>query len=567
MVTVAWEMKENLFREDMIMKKFTLLFAAAILMVLSCEPLSIEESVEKPVVDNTYTTISYKLHSVSTGTDTKVAYNNGYSIKTGDKLSIAGKNRTDITGELEYHASDEYQWQGELTYKTSEGTPTELIATLIHADNAVATSYANAVVGPDQSDMLTYAVEHYSLLTAEYNFGAESIILHQQAAFLDVNVTFEFGGGNAQMQAGTTYADIETPAGTASGTTVLVADGDNFTAHFMAVVPAGHNVQDFKINICDREITFTASATLVANKKYTVNRTIDYKPVLGDPFWSDGTYGRYPHADGVNIIGVIVYVNDTNSDLDNAITEATHGGGHALVMALQNAGVGVTWGPKTLYTTALEKPQDIRSGNNFSGYSNTATQYAASCNAAVLAKGYDATNSNSYSTTTTGWFLPSIGQWFYSIITYGEADPFESWTDNGTEANNHTDVKNYAQYGNWDSLIRVKEQSTKDDFSFIVNKLNERLQLLADEYGISYDGFGIGINDPKEGWLTSDNYWTSSEAKFKNSNTDYAIRMNFGSVEGSGPYYATIKTKPETKSATSSWKPAFIMKVRPFLAF
>ena len=541
------------------MKKFTLLFAAAILMVLSCEPLSIEESVEKPVVDNTYTTISYKLHSVSTGTDTKVAYNNGYSIKTGDKLSIAGKDR-DITGTLEYNSTDD-EWQGDLTYKTSEGElvvgTTDLVATLIHADNDNASSYANAVVGSDQSDMLTYAVEHYSLLTANYKFGANGITLNQQAAFLDVNVTFEFGGGNAHMQAGTTYADIETPAGTASGTTVLVADGDNFTAHFMAVVPAGHNVQDFKINICDREITFTASATLVANKKYTVTRTIDYKPVLGDPFWSDGTYGRYPHADGVNIIGVIVYVNDTNSDLDKAITEASNGGGHALVMALKNAnptpGVGEAWGPTgQAYTPILESPQDIRDNvSSYSGYSNTniqALQY--NCNAAVRAKGYDATNSNNYSTTTTGWFLPSIGQWFYSIITYGEADPITTWAQN--------DGKNYLQYGTWSSLIRVKQQSDKDDYGFIVNKLNERLALLASEYNITYDSFGMKNSNGD----VADNYWTSSE-----TSNSYAIRMNFGSVEGSGPYYATIKTRPEKKDVTSSWQQAFIMKVRPFLAF
>ena len=575
-MTAAWEMKENLSREDMIMKKFFLLFAAAILMVLSCEPMSIEENVEKPNVDNIYTTIHYSLKSVSTGTETKVSYDatNGYSIKTGDKLSIAGKDRTDISGELEYHASDEYQWQGDLTYKTSEGPldgNTNLVATLIHADNDYASSYANAVVGPDQSDMLKYAVENYSLLKAEYKYGATGITLSQQAAFLDVNVTFTFGGGTPQMQAGTTWADIETPAGTASGTTQLVAAGSNFTAHFMAVVPAGHNVQDFKITLCDRDITFDNSATLSANKKYTVTRTIDYKPVLGDPFWSDGTYGRYPHTNA-EIIGVVVYVNDTNSDLDNAITEATHGGGHALVMALKNAnptpGVGEAWGPiGQAFTPILESPQDIRDNvSSYSGYSNTNTQALQyNCNAAVLAKGYDAINSSNYSTTTTGWFLPSIGQWFYSIITYGDADPITTWAQN--------DGKNYLQYGTWNSLIRVKQQSTKDDFGYIVNKLNERLALLASEYNIDYDSFGMKSSND-----VADNYWTSSEASYDETvnhvtttnETDYALRMNFGSVEGpdkNGNYYATIKTKPEKKSAKYSWKSPFIMKVRPFLAF
>lgn len=547
------------------MKKFFLLFAAAILMVLSCEPMSIEENVEKPNVDNIYTTIPYRLNSVSTGTDTKVTYNNGYSIKTGDKLSIAGKDR-DITGTLEYNSTAD-EWQGDLTYKTSEGElvvgTTDLVATLIHADNDDATTYANAVVGPDQSDMLKYAVENYSLLKAEYKYGDTGITLSQQAAFLDVNVTFTFGGGTPQMQAGTTYADIETPAGTASGSTVLVASGNNFTAHFMAVVPAGQDVKDFKINICDREITFTNSAVLVANKKYTVTREIPFMPVLGDPFWSDGTYGRYPH-DNAEIIGVIVYVNRNSTDpdelaLDNAITEASNGGGHALVMALKNAGEGEYWGPTNkTYTTTVSTPNAMRENlSTFSGYANTDDQYQA-CNAASLAKNY--AGGSNYNGKTTGWFLPSIGQWFYSIISYGDADPMEEWTDNGDQGKPGT-IKPYLgpdSRNSWTSLIRVKQQSTKDDYGCIVNKLNERLALLASEYQISYyDSFGMKSSNE-----VADNYWTSSE---KNNNE--AIRMNFGSVEGSGPYYATIKTAPVGKDKTWTYKQAFIMKVRPFLAF
>ena len=537
------------------MKKYILLFVVAALMALSCEPLSIEENVENPVVNNIYTTIPYSLNSVSTGINTKVSYDGAYSIADGDKLSIVGKDR-EITGILEYNETAE-EWQGNLTYITSEGSPvvgrTELVATLIHAANDVETSYANAVVGSDQSDMLKYAVEHYSMLKADYTFGDDNITVYQQASFLDVTVTFTFPAGTARMQEGTTYVDIETPAGTVSGSTVLVADGDNFKAQFMAVVPAGHDVKDFKIALCDREITFTNSTTLLANKKYTVTRTIEYKPVLGDPFWSDGSFGRYPHDSGVDIIGVIVYVNDTESDLDNALTEAANGGGHALVMALHNAGEGVKWGPTNhTYSTVLESPQDIRSGSNLSGYSNTNVQYQ-NCTAASLAKGYE--GGTNYDNHTTGWFLPSIGQWFYSIITYGEADPIEDWTDNG-DANGHN-IKNYLQYGNWQSLIRVKEQSTKDDYGFIVNKFNERLALLASEYNITYDSFGMISSNG-----TADNYWTSSEAS-----DSEAIRMNFGSVEGTGPYYATIKTKPEKKNATYSWKSEFIMKVRPFLAF
>lgn len=556
------------------MKKFIILFAAAILMVLSCEPMSIEENVEKPNVDNIYTTIHYSLKSVSTGTETKVSYDatNGYSIKTGDKLSIAGKDR-DITGTLIYN-TDAHEWQGDLTYKTSEGElvvgTTDLVATLIHADNTNATTYANAVVGSDQSSMLKYAVEHYSLLTANYNFGDETITLKQQAAFLDVNVTFT---GAPQLQAGTTYADIETPAGTASGTTQLVAAGSNFTAHFMAVVPAGHNVQDFKITLCDRDITFDNSATLSANKKYMVNRTIAFKPQNGDPFWSDGTYGRTEHSDpNVSIVGIIVYVNQGNAT-GNAITEETSGFGHGLVMALHNvpfpgsssalwgADGGVRWRTTSTASTRVTpylvtKPSETLDANKASGLTNTNAiiDVLGSNSAAYLAKNYSLATAPS---NTSGWFLPSIGQWMYTISTdgFGGAKPATDWTNN--------DGKNWLTKGNIGDLVRVMDNNGSTE-NLLVKSLNDRLELLKAEFAPDendfYDEFGWSVNGE-----FGDNYWTSSE-KADNE----AFRMNLGSVEtdNQGNKHSTIKPKGETKTRTqANYKSGFIMRIRPFLAF
>ena len=353
--------------------------------------------------------------------------------------------------------------------------------------------------------------------------------------------------------------DLETSRGTASGKAVLtiLPNGEDYNSQFLAVVPSGVNVQDITLSLSDRPLTFENSAILQASKKYNVNRTIVYRPVLGDPFWSDGTYGRFNHEQGVEIVGIIVYVNRHSTvqdeiDMDNAITEATHGGGHALVMALHNASTGgQKWkgdADNKLYTTAITSPSIARS-NYLSGYENSAAEYVE-CNAAGLAKNYQ--GGTDYDGNTTGWFLPSIGQWLYSIITYGEADPIDQWTDN--------DGKDYLTYGNWNSLVRVKVQSTNTE-NLLVKKLNDRLELLKTQYGITYDSFGMTTSNG-----TSDNYWTSSE-----SDKDNAIRMNFGSVEEdkkiSGKYYSTIKTKPELKSATYSWKTEFIMKVRPFLAF
>ena len=543
------------------MKYFYPLLVAATAMVFACTPSSLEPE-EAPVADDARTTIAYSLNTV----DTRVSYETGeYALASGDKLRITGSTRTDIEGELSYNAGSG-NWTGELSYLTSEGAPEEnvtgMVATLIHAANADYSKYAHAVVASDQADQLQYAVENYSLFTADYTYGETDLLLSQNASFLDVNVTFTFINNVVQMSEGATYVDIVISGETVTGSTQIVQDGVVCTAQFLAVVPAGQDVKDIKIQICDREITFGNSATLLASKKYTVTRTIEFKPQLGDPFWSDGTYGRLTHPDGVQIVGVIVYANRNSADsdeqaLDNAITESENGGGHALVMALKNAnptpGTGVQWGTITNnpHTTAVGSPQVIRTNLGLmSGFSNSGTQYSNNCNAAILAKEFE--NGTNYNGTTTGWFLPSIGQWFYSIIAFGEADPIEEWTDN--------DGNNYLANGNWNSLIRVKKQSTNSD-NLLVKKLNDRLELLASQFGISYDSFGISSS---HGF--SDNYWTSSE-----NAKDKAIRMNLGSVEkdkqNNQLFYSTIKTKPESKTATYSWHEEFIMKVRPFLAF
>ena len=93
------------------------------------------------------------------------------------------------------------------------------------------------------------------------------------------------------------------------------------------------------------------------------------------------------------------------------------------------------------------------------------------------------------------------------------------------------------------------------------------MQVLKDQFDPNnngfYDEFGMYYLDPKEGDCYADNYWSSTE-----TSAAQAIRMNFGSVEYyNGDYYSTIKVKGENKTSTSSWKSAFKMKVRPFLAF
>ncbi|MBO4558199.1 MAG: hypothetical protein J5693_06295 [Bacteroidales bacterium] len=545
------------------MKKILFVFAAAMMMAISCTSIPATEE-EENIGDGTRTTIPYRLTII----ETKVSYEGGtYALAEGDKLRVTGRDRDDIEGILEKDSAKN-EWNGTLTYTTDLGAPngtTAMVATLIHAANDDYTTYANAVVSSTVTNQMQYAVEHYGWFTADYTYGEESIVLSQKAAFLDVNVFFDFDGTHQMGDTGVAEVDIVTSRGHASGQTILTVreNGEDYDSQVLVVVPGGDNVQDIDLTLSDREITFQNSAVLEPNKKYTVNRTVVYRPLLGDPFWSDGTYGRFPHEDGVDIVGIIVYVNRHSSDpdslaMDEAITEKNNGGGHALVMALHNAtATGQKWSTSNSgpYNPIVPSAQDVLLINSISGVANTSTLAGhEECNAAILAKSYE--NGTNYSGNTTGWFLPSIGQWLYAICAYGEVDPVEAWTDNSGN--------NWLKKGNDNSLIRVKRQdSNSENENLLVKKLNDRLDLLRVQYGITYDSFGILVLDNGV-YKNSDNYWSSSERS-----DSQAIRMNLGSVEAGtpGPYYSTIKVKPEDKTSTYSWKQACIMKVRPFLAF
>ena len=546
---------------------FIISVCAAAFLTAACQSPSLEEPETVDVPRIVSVPYSLKVNTEAT----KVSYEeNFYQFKQGDILHVVGVDRTDIYGDLQ--KGNGSVWSGELHYLSSEGDPendTKLDVTLIHADNDVTETYASAVVGSvSEGTLLQYAVEHYSWFTTQVTFGTKSATLHQQATFLDVSVTFDFDGTHS-VEGGKAMVDLKTARGSMTAETdfIELSGGEDFQVHFMAVVPGGRPVNEFTLTVGDREITFKENDTVLdCNKKYTVERTIEFRPKLGDPFWSDGLYGRLKHPDpNASIVGIIVYVNQSQTDLGNALTEKTVDAdntvrfGNGLVMALKNVAAdgGVKWSESTgtLCTTTVRSPKATIAINNLSGLTNTNTIISTlgegAVSAASRAKGYDVSISSEY---TTGWFLPSIGQWLYTISEgFGNADPVSTWN------NNADPPENWLTKGNLENLIRVKSNGGNSN-NLLVDSLNERLELLYEEFGCEYDKFGI----PKKGSNStvnySDNYWSSSE-----NSADKAIRMNFGSVEDG---FATIKARPEVKTLTFFLNDAhYPAKIRPFLAF
>ena len=541
----------------------TLSACGAVILVAACQASALEEEIvlpveqEQPVVSE-LVTIPY---SIAVNTEsTRVSYEGGqYAFKTGDsgdKLHVVGVERTDLGGYLS--TNDGTNWSGELTYDPSKGElgNPKLSITLVHAGNEDESTYAFGLVGgvKDENDaLLREAVEKYSLFTNvdEVTFSDHAATLYQQAAFLDVTVTFDFDG-TREVEAGQALVDLKIGQHeTTIDTDFFELDNkEDFEVHFMAVVPGGESTETFFLSVGDRTI-FDNKPTILCNRKYRVSRTVDYHPQLGDPFWSDGLYGRMRHPDqNATIVGIIVYVNKNGSDIEKAVTEKDAGFGHGLVMSLRNAAVYVPWSSSnedgsfvgcTGQDHYITKPNQTTALGNLSGYTNTNSiinalnesvnnELDGNSSAALRAKKYSVDVSPEY---TTGWFLPSIGQWIYTISTegFGGALPNSQWL-NG----------NHVSWNNLNDLIYVMENEGNVNNS-LVQYLNNRLQQLKDEFGVDYDEFGMW-NKKK----FADNYWSSSEGS-----ASTAIRMNFGSVEPyNDKYWATIKVKPEPKDATSA---------------
>ena len=570
------------------MMKRILTACAAVIFAAACSAPALEEiqrpeEQEKPVVSEK-ATIPFSL--TVTTESTRVSYADGtYQFKAGDKIHVQGVERTDLEGYLTQNGN---VWSGNLSYDGEQpATNTPLAITLVHADNTDVSTYAKAIVGsaPEGSNLLREAVEHYSLFTADnVTLESNSAVLHQQAAFLEVFFTFDFDGSH-EVEAGQALVDLEIDGEILSTQTQFYPidpKPEDFQVHFMAVVPGGKSVHDFTLMVGDREVEFKNNATLEHNKKYTVNRTVVYGPQLGDPFWSDGTYGRLNHADpNAQIVGIVVYVNHHYADqekarIENAITEwdkANNRYGHGLVMALKNVTVTVEGAEQKYFPWSgdngrqkctagyIETPAQTLDSPYFSGFENTNNIVAklgeGNDSVASLAKNYGVLVDKN---KCTGWFLPSIGQWMHSISIdgFGNANHPNEWFN--------ASGNNWIQNGNTSGDLVFVKKCEKEDVNLLVRALNERLAKLHEDfkqYNFDYDEFG----DPSAEVNVSDNYWTSTEKSDK-----LAIRMNLGTVNRYGSnYYSTIKAKGEDKTKDTFYTDAqgvkYYMKIRPFLAF
>ena len=171
-------------------------------------------------------------------------------------------------------------------------------------------------------------------------------------------------------------------------------------------------------------LTKTPTTTYLQRTAYTLE--------LGDVFYSDGAISKpglsklYP---GKTPIGVVAFI--PTNDTEKAWVEPTHNGGRALVMALKNSAENEVLYDNTVangYPAYSGKYKTGASGaiaysdwsNDKSGYTDTHTYLSTTGSPA----GYYALNhSPAGPSTSSGWFLPTAGQWIYVLASRAGITP------------------------------------------------------------------------------------------------------------------------------------------------
>ena len=253
----------------------------AIILGPSCvreeAPASSEEpsETEKPAV-NEETVIFYSA-TVSDADATRATLDSDkhYIFETGDQLVLTGTNISGTltlkTGAGENNAT----FDGNLTY-TGEGSPApdlELKAYLKSTSDAMTSMSYDSAEYPTSAITATTAeaVQKYSHFTGTSTFAAKSFTVSQQSTFLNFIMIFD----DATKAGDVLDININSGTGTMrTGSTTATLSGSDMMALFVAVVPAGTELNKATVQVGGKTLPFGGSITLAANKIYNIRKRV-----------------------------------------------------------------------------------------------------------------------------------------------------------------------------------------------------------------------------------------------------------------------------------------------------
>lgn len=242
-----------------------------------------------------------------------------------------------------------------------------------------------------------------------------------------------------QPTAGRRLVTVETDAGTMSYT--APADASPFASgkvHTYNITVRSGDPLQLEVEVLSGGEWTDNGSEEVTSRRLTVYKADDIK--LGDYFYNDGTTSdgglRALYTDGSykmeaqkpapvvgkTIVGIVFQT--ASARIGDAEQRQLGNTCHGLVMAVKNAATKVCWGPKGVEEAELAKcTKKAQLYSDISGYGNytyICTTHADNMDSYPAFKAVvDYNTACPVSRTTTGWFLPSSGQWWDILQNLG----------------------------------------------------------------------------------------------------------------------------------------------------
>ena len=166
---------------------------------------------------------------------------------------------------------------------------------------------------------------------------------------------------------------------------------------------------------------------------------------IGDYYFSDGSWGTLADHCTANVHPIGIIFSCMTSDNDRA-----HGWTHGYAMALTNANTSCVWGPYGTKENGVDVFNDSRVTYTYTGcngvdYSVFKTDKDGYCETQAIANTRSSTLNGSYPafwyalnysitspSGSSGWYLPSIGQWWDILINIGKMSPTPTYNNTGS---------------------------------------------------------------------------------------------------------------------------------------
>ena len=237
----------------------------------------------------------------------------------------------------------------------------------------------------------------------------------------------------------------------------------------------------------ETSLTFNVAANTISDKqtaysaRITSGSSTQYTLQVGDILYSDGGFSHQSESlrSGKTPVA-IVFMATTNANSPVTTTkdrQANANWKHGYAMALKNVhgsggNVGYVWAnsnsdvsgiPNTSITTWQIRISDM------DGYTNTTYLNSTDYPAGYAAKTTYASQVTAPS-NTSGWFLPSNGQWYYILVNLGgmssTPDYDYGWSNAGsTAATNLNNKLSKVGFGNYDSFSNESYSSSSEHSS------------------------------------------------------------------------------------------------------